>query len=571
MSADIYFEVSYTTDMTNQGKRWEILYKSRISGTKQLIDILLKNRGIKTTREKKEFLNPTDPVKISLKTLGIKQLEVRKAIDRIKKAKKSGEHVIIYGDYDADGITGTATLWETLHELGIFVLPHIPERFSEGYGLNIESVKKMKRDDPKLGLIVTVDHGIMAGDKVKDIKKMGIDMIITDHHQAGKIKPSPYALVYTTQIGGSALAWFLSREIAKHVKIQNLRFKIEERLQLAAIGTIADQLPLIGPNRSIVKYGLDELRNTKRPGLLALFDEARINRDLVGTYEVGFMIAPRINSMGRLKHGLESLRLLCTKDIAKAKDIARNIGETNYERQKIVDKVILHARDSYKNIEKQSIIVLAHESYHEGVIGLAAAKLVEEFYRPAIVLSKKGDISKASARSITGFNIIETIRKLEDLYVEGGGHPMAAGFSIETKNIEIFTKKINQLARKLLTDAILERKLKIDLKIDFVDITNDFYKSLLAFEPSGLGNPTPTFATEKVEIADVRTVGTGAKHLKLKLNNNEHYFDSIYFGGGENYSELKPDSKIDVAYQIEENIWNGNRSLQLKVKDIKLS
>jgi len=560
--------------MANQTKRWEVLDKGIFKNEKEIIEALLKNRGIKTKKEQDEFFEPEDPMKIKLKAIGISELEVSKAIKRIKQARTKGEHVIVYGDYDADGITGTATMWETLHALGIFVLPHIPERFSEGYGLNLESVAKLKKEDPKLGLIITVDHGIVAGKKVDEVKKMGIDMIISDHHQIGKEKTKPLALIYTTKIGGSALAWFFAREIIKKVgplpQRSDLLKNIQERLQLVAIGTIADQLPLIGPNRSIVKYGLGELRKTRRPGLTALFEEARIVKEKVGPYEVGFIIAPRINSMGRLKHGLESLRLLCTKDKVKAGQIAANIGRTNSERQKIVEEVILHARKSYKDIENQSVIILAHESYHEGVIGLAAAKLVEEFYRPSIVISKKGDIAKASARSIAGFNIIEAIRTLENLYIEGGGHPMAAGFSIKSENIPEFSRRLNKYAKSTFTEEMLQRKLKIDLELKFFNLTQNLNKELKKFEPTGLGNPSPTFVSRRVEVESFKTVGKGAKHLKLKLKQNEQIFDSIFFGGGEIYSKLPTHSKIDIVYRLEEDTWNGFGNLQLMIRDIKI-
>ncbi|HKC05197.1 MAG TPA: single-stranded-DNA-specific exonuclease RecJ [Patescibacteria group bacterium] len=564
--------------MTNQSKKWEILNNETLKG-KKIVDLLLENRGIKTEKEKKEFFNPEDPMKISLKSLGIKETEVEKAIERIKLAKKNDEHVVVYGDYDADGITGTATMWETLHELGIFVLPHIPERFSEGYGLNVESVAKLKTEDPKLSLIITVDHGIVAGKKVTEVKKMGIDMIISDHHQPHFVKtsrgkevfdyPKALAVIHTLQIGGSALAWFLAREIVKKIKIENSGFRIEEKLQLAAIGTIADQLPLVGPNRSVVKYGLEELRHTKRPGLLALFEEARIEKENAGTYEVGYLIAPRINSMGRLKHGLESLRLLCTKDKIKAGQISNNIGRTNSERQKIVEEVIAHARKLYKSSEKESVIILAHESYHEGVIGLAAAKLVEEFYLPAIVLSVKNGIGKASARSISGFNIIEAIRNFEGLYIEGGGHPMAAGFSIKEENIHQFSKRLNVFAKKLLTADLLQRKLKVDMELEFSDLTQDLVDNLKNFEPTGVGNFSPTFVSQNIEIVSVKAVGKSAKHLKMKLKQGEYKIDSIFFGGGEKYSDLKPGSKIDIAYRLEENTWNGYTSIQLQIRDIR--
>lgn len=554
--------------MANQIKTWELISKSKVANGQDIISTLLKNRKIKTEKQKDLFFKPTNPIDISIETLGIQKTEVEKAIKRIKKAKETGELVIVYGDYDADGITGTATMWETLHAIGINVLPHIPERFSEGYGLNLDSVKKLKKDQPSLGLIITVDHGIVAGEKVKKVKELGIDMIISDHHQAGSVIPKPLALIYTTQVGGSAVSWFLAHEFAKSFGIKS--FDVESCLELAAIGTIADQLPLIGVNRSIVKFGLDYLNKTKRLGLNAMIEEAKIKKGEIGTYEVGFLIAPRINSMGRLKHGLESLRLLCTKDNLKALSIANNISTTNFERQKIVEQVILHARKSYGELSEKSVIVLADESYHEGVIGLAAAKLVEEFYRPAIVLSKKGEISKASARSINGFNIIEAIRKLEKLYIEGGGHPMAAGFSINTENILEFDKKINEIAKLELTPEILSRKLKIDLETDFSNLTMSLYKDLEKFEPNGLGNFEPTFLTEGVEVVSSSIVGKDFKHLKLKLRQGGTVFDAIAFGFGDLKEKLNGNIKIKLVYGLDLNVWNGNVSLQLKVRDIKI-
>jgi single-stranded-DNA-specific exonuclease len=483
--------------------------------------------------------------------LGIKKTNVRKIVERIKRARKDKESVVVYGDYDADGITATATMWEALNEIGLNVLPHIPDRFEEGYGINEESVKALKIKIPKLSLIVTVDNGIVAYQGIKAAKKLGVDVIIIDHHQKDGGKLLTSYVLHSTEVCGSALAWFFVKEIG-----------IKEGLDLAAIGTIADQMPLTGVNRSIVKYGLERLNKTNRPGLSALFKDAKIEN--IGTYEVNYMIAPRINAMGRLAQGIDSLRLLCTKRTDRALELSKLLSKTNFDRQRIVDEVLLHVKGSVSN---EKIIVLAHESYHEGVIGLAAGKLVEEFYRPAIVLSKKGKISKASARSISGFNIIEAIKSTQ-LILEGGGHPMAAGFSIETSKIEIFTKKINSIAGKILTDDLLQKKLKIDMKIDFKYINKELVGKLGDFNPTGLGNPTPTFLTENTEVLDVRTVGTTARHLKLRLKQNDYIFDSIFFGGGEFYSEITPDTKIDAVYQIEENVWNGRTNIQLKIKDI---
>ena len=538
--------------------KWEVSSKLKTNNLKLITKALLANRGIKTKKQIGEFFNPTRPEKISLKALGISKLEISKTIERIKIAKKKKEKVIVYGDYDADGICATAILWECLYKLGLYVLPYIPERFSEGYGLNIESIKKLKEKDPDLGLILTVDHGIVADKKIDVARELGIDVIITDHHEKGKTVPKAYSIIHTTKISGSAVAWILSRELGSG-----------SGLDLAALGTISDQLALIGPNRSIAKYGLEVLRETKRPGLLCLFEEAQIKKEKIGTYEVGFIIAPRINAMGRLVHAIDSLRLLCTKDLRRARELADLVGRTNFERQKIVETVVAHAKEKLGNEVKESVIVLSHESYHEGVIGLAAAKLVERFYRPAIVLSKKKDISKASARSIAGFNIIEAIRKLEGLYIEGGGHPMAAGFSIETSKIEVFAKKINEISKPLLTEEILSRKLKIDLEINFEQINSKLVERVKDFEPIGLGNFAPSFLTKKVEVLETRTVGKENTHLKLKLKKDSQVFDAIAFGLAKTHPLLS-NACVDIVYSIEENIWNNQTSLQLKIKDIKI-
>lgn len=551
-------------------RKWEVLSEKEIKDNNQIIKVLLENRGIKSEKDKKEFFNPTSPEKISLKTLGINQSEVSKAVERTKKALKSGEKVIVYGDYDADGICGTAIMWETLNSLGLNVLPYIPERFSEGYGLNVESIQKLKKEDPNLGLIVTVDHGIVAGQKVDIAKELGVDVVISDHHLPGKIKPKAHAVVHTTEIGGAAVSWVLAREIIKKIGSSKTKSNFESALELVAIGTIADQIPLTRANRSFVKYGLEKLNETKRPGLSALIDNAAIVKGTIRNYEVGFLIAPRLNAMGRLEHAMESLRLLCTKNKSRADELTMQLNKVNLERQRIVEEVVIHARGSVGDLSLKKVIVLANESYHEGVIGLAAGKLVEEFYRPAIVLSKKGEISKASARSISGFNIIEAIRSLGDLILEGGGHPMAAGFSIKTELIEDFSKRINEVAEPLLTEEILARKIVIDTELNFNQLNEDLVEEIKKFEPTGLGNPTATFVTRGAEVLEGKLVGRDKRHLKLKLRQKDKLFNGIAFGAGEIYSKLSPDSKADIAYNLEENVWNGNKSLQLKVKDLKV-
>lgn len=525
--------------------KWEIIGKD-----KDIVKTLLKNRGIEN---EKEFFNPIDPEKTKIEDLGVDEKSLKKALKRLEEAKKKKERVIVYGDYDADGICATAIMWEALHKFGLDVLPHIPDRFEEGYGINANSVENLKSIIPNLKLIITVDNGIVGYGGIEKANDLGIDVIIIDHHTKGEKKNNAFSVIHSILVSGSALSWFFAKEL-----------NITKGLELAAIGTIADQMPLVGINRSIAKFGLAELNKTNRPGILALLESSKIEN--IGTYEVNYIIAPRFNAMGRLAHGIDSLRLICTTKMEKAKELSQLLNKTNIERQKIVDEVVVMTR---KNISNEKIIVIAGENYHEGVIGLAAGKLVEEFYRPAIVLSVKGKISKASARSISGFNIIEAIRSV-NLHLEGGGHPMAAGFSIDTDKIGKFTKEINKYADKLLTDELLQKKLKIDCKVNFDQLNYELLNELLKFEPTGLGNFPPIFCTKDVEVIEAKLVGRDARHLKLKLRKDEQTFDSIYFGGGEIYPILTPKAKVDIVYSLEDNSWNGYKNLQLKIKDLRL-
>lgn len=553
--------------MSSSEKRWEILSKSK---DENIADLLLNNRGIKTREQKKEFFHPTPPDKLTLKSLNISETEIKKALIRIGKVKKSGEKVIVYGDYDADGITATAILWECLSALELNVSPYIPERFSEGYGFNIETIKKLKREYADLGLIITVDHGITAKRQVEFAKKQGIDVIICDHHQIQKSKPKAMAVLHTIKIGGAEISWIFSREIRKKFKLPENKLLLGDGLDLAAIGTIADVLPLIGPNRSFAYYGLIALNKTKRPGLINLYEEAGIKPDTMGTFQVGYFIAPRINAMGRLKHGIESLRLLCYRGNEKALIQAQLLGKTNQERQRIEETVILHAKNLIDGTEVQRVVVVAHESYHEGVIGLAASRIVEAYHRPAIVISKKKGISKASARSIVGFDIFKAIMSLKDEFgIEGGGHTMAAGFSIATEKIGAFAKKINKYAQDFLSEEILAKKIKIDAEIHFNQINFKLLDMLKSFEPTGSANPTPVFATREVKLVDARTVGSDGKHLKLIVEKDGVVLNGISFRKGDILPELSPKIPVDIAFSVSEDNWNERHGIQLEIKDIK--
>lgn len=538
--------------------KWEVL------STKQddIVRILLENRGLKTKRQQDEFLNPAKSLNIPLSEYGVEQNALEKIFKRLKSALDKKEKAVIFGDYDADGVCATAILWETLFSLGFDVLPYIPERFREGYGLKSGSFTILKEKYPDLKLVITVDNGVVAYEGIEEADKLGIDVIVVDHHLVGDKENKAYAVFHSTLICGSALSWVLSRELVKEFKSKKVN--IDNMLELAAIGTVADQMTLLGVNRSIVRDGLVQLNQTKRKGLISLFLKSGMNPKKIGVYEIGFMIAPRINAMGRLSHAIDSLRLICTRDSQKAEELSNLLDSTNLERQRIVNDVIKEIM-SLPEDKINSVLVIKGD-YHEGIIGLASGRITEKFYRPSIVFSVGETISKASARSISGFNIIEVIKKT-GLILEGGGHTMAAGFSIETQKIEEFSRAINDISKELLTEDLLENKLKIDLMLDFSKIDNKLVNDLKQFEPIGPGNYSPMFATEKVKVLQIKGVGADGKHLKLKLQKDNKTFDAIAFGFG-GVHQIESGAHLGVAYSLEENTWNGNSSIQLKIKDI---
>jgi len=547
-------------------KKWKVLSKLRINDKglmiKDLVKILLENRGIKTKKEVEEFLSPKLE-SVTIESVGIDNQQLKIAIKRINLAIKNKEEIVVFGDYDVDGICGTAILWETLNSLGAKVMPYIPHRVEEGYGLSERGIDNLKLTVKNCSLIITVDNGIVANKAVDYAISQGIDVIITDHHVVSKIKPQGLAIVHTTRLCGAGVAWMLSQEFKKN----------KNYLELVALATVADLVPLTGANRTLLKFGLEELAKTKRLGLLELFKEAGLTKEAIGTYEIGHIIAPRLNAMGRLEYAMDSLRLICTTNQKRAENLARLLGETNKERQDLTLQMVMHAKD-YVKLQKEKLkelLFIVHESYDQGVIGLVAGKIVEEFYRPAIVVSKGEKFSKASARSIAGFNMIEFIRSASELLVDAGGHPMAAGFTVETAKLPLLQKTLENKAKLLLTKDLLTRNLKIDCELSLSFINFDLYESLQKLSPFGMKNPEPTFLSKSVLVEEMRLVGNEGKHLKFTFADQESgvRFGSIAFGMGEMFSKIKIGDKINIAYTIDENEWNGEKHLQLKIKDLR--
>ena len=528
-----------------------------------IIKLLLKNRSVQTKKQIEEFFHPAHPKDIKT------PFNSKPAIRLIKAHIKKGNKIAIYGDYDVDGICSTAIAWETLYSVYKNVFPHIPHRESEGYGLSTKGIDHCLEQGAKL--IIAVDSGIVAYDQVKYCQDKGCDIIIIDHHEAGSPLNTKY-LIHNTSSCAAGLTWLFCRDYVLSCHPERSRgipplasLSRDDKLELVAIASICDIVPLLGPNRSFVKYGLEELHRTSRPGLLALFSEAGLsimNHEPITPYHVGFIIGPRLNAAGRLEHAIDSLRLLCTKDPKRAQQLAASIGQTNRDRQEETLSAITHAMNQLTNNQLTNLIIAADKSYHQGVIGLVAAKLVEKYHRPAIAISIGELESKGSARSVSGFHITDHLRTAQDLLLNIGGHAMAAGFTVENSQLEALIAKLTAIE---IDPKLLVKTQRVDAEIPLSAVGYELSAKLKAFEPFGLGNPTPVFSTPGVEISDIRRIGKDNKHIKFIAGG----LDAIWFNAPSTWP-LAP-STCNLIYQIEENTWNGQTKLQLLIKDVQPS
>lgn len=534
---------------------WKILSKDKFLNqeTETISEILLKNRKLKNPREIRDFFNPSLEKFLSSKISGIKE-----GVKRVLDAKDMGEKVIVFSDYDADGLCACAILWETLFDLKINALPYVPDRVKEGYGLNRQAIKNLAEDGAKL--IITVDHGITAYEEVEFAKKLGVDILVTDHHEKPKKIPKPCALIHTTEICGAGVAFRFAYEIAKEL---NFEKEVLEKLQLAAIATIADLVPLIGDNRAIVKFGLEKLKRTRRAGILALLSKLNLPLGRINEKDISHILVPRLNATGRIESAIFSLRLLCTKNPIHARELAEKLFATNVTRQEMVSKAILEAKEMPYGEGPIGFLKSGH--WHEGIIGLIASRMVEEAGKPMIIISQGEKFSKGSARSVESINIIETLRIFSDILTDVGGHPMAAGFTIETSNISLLQSKISQLPGLALEKE--KRVLEIECELDLAKINLKFWEELQKFAPFGVGNPEPLFATKGAFVEDLKLVGQDKTHLKMVVEG----FGAIAFGQAKNIEELHPSQKIDLVYTIDLDTFANRKSLQLKVKDFRLS
>ncbi|MEO8581162.1 MAG: single-stranded-DNA-specific exonuclease RecJ [Patescibacteria group bacterium] len=547
--------------------QWDILSKELPKTAEQVVDLLLHNRGVDADATL-QFFSPKHPNDLTLEEVGIDPVQIQRAVARIKQAKQNKEYVVVFGDYDADGVTATAILWETLYEMGVKAMPFIPNREKHGYGISNRSLDDLLVDK-KPDLIITVDNGIVAHPALERLQREGIDAIITDHHlpetkNEGSNFPPALAVVHSTKLCGATTAWFLARELNRQ--------KAAELLDLCVIGTIADQMILLDANRSFAFHGLEALRKTKRIGLLNLYELADVKPEDITSYSINFAIAPRINAMGRLGSALDALRALCTKDKEKSLQLIQILQTTNTQRQELTWSMVDGALKRANEWEHEKLIVLSSKEYHEGVIGLIAGKLVEEFAKPAIVISVGENVAKASSRSVSGINIVELIRQVRDELIDVGGHPMAAGFSLQSDKITSVTERLQKLAQQQIESALLIPRITVEALLSLELVKTDLINALKRFEPFGNGNTDPVFGFQNLQIVQAYALGREKKHLKMVIGNDDGMtVECIGFGWGYLEQEILQAKKVDIAGTVGINEWNGKKSVQMVIKDVVIT
>ena len=508
--------------------------------------------------------------------------QMSKAVARIKKAKEKKEKVVIFGDYDADGVTSSAVLAEAFRKLGILFEVYIPDKRNEGYGLNLKAIKKLK--EKNVSLVVTVDCGISNAEEIAEAAKMGIDIIITDHHHIPHKIPKAHAIINAhmdkgypfKDLAGVGAAFKLAQALYEKI-IPEETEQLKWLLDLAAIGTIADCVPLTKENRTLCKYGLVVLSKTRRTGLQELFKVGRIlvdENNIPDAHKVSFQIAPRINAAGRMNHASIAYNLISEKDRIKARGLALELEDCNKKRQavtkQIVEEVKVLANNAFKD---KKFIFAAGKHFPIGIVGLVAGRITDKFKKPSAVLQKGENESKGSFRSIPQINIIEAIEECGNLLIKYGGHSQAAGISIENKNLEKFYEKLNALIESELRGKDISPEILIDAEISPEDIGFKLAEEIKKMEPFGKGNEEPIFLTKNLIVEELRWVGNGEKHLKLFLRpNNEtpKIFEAIGFNLSNKFKNIKPGDIIDIVFNLQQDSWNGNKKIQLMIVDLKI-
>ncbi len=545
-----------------------------LSHTLQLspvITSLLVHRGLHTEEEITSFLHSErqsfhDPFLLK---------DMDRAVERIHTAVQNREQILVYGDYDADGVSSTTILMLALLELGADVEFYIPNRFTEGYGPNEGAFRWAQQAG--FSLIITVDTGISAVNEAKLAKELGIDLIITDHHEPPPELPDAYAIIHPRLKGGLyPFGELAGVGVAFKVAHALLGRVPEHLLDIAVIGTIADLVPLHDENRLLAIRGLEKLQHTKRPGLLALFQVANVQQHAANEESVGFSIAPRINAVGRLEDAAPAVHLLLSEDMEEALELAQEIDSLNKLRQDIVQEIAAEAIamvEEHYPPEKNHVLVLAKEGWNVGVIGIVASRLVERFYRPTIILGidRVKKIAKGSARSIEGFDLFANLSDCRDILPHFGGHPMAAGMTLDMDHVDELRRRLNELAAQQLSKQDLIPVKTVDAVCRLEDITLPVIEEIQQLAPFGVGNPKPRIQVENVLLESIKPIGSDGSHLKVMFTNGQTRLDGIGFGLGTLAEHISPAARVSVVGELSINEWNNFRKPQVMIQDIAVT
>ncbi|MEZ4516786.1 MAG: single-stranded-DNA-specific exonuclease RecJ [Chloroflexota bacterium] len=538
-----------------------------------LLHQILYNRGLTKPAEIQAFLDnrytaSRDPFLLA---------GMETAVNRIIQAINNDEQIVVYGDFDADGVTATVLLTEALR--GFVddhrqIRPYIPDRVDEGYGLNLEAVSRLR--EMGATLLISVDCGIRSPVEVAHAQSIGLDMIITDHHSIGHTMPDALAVINPkrpdstypeTMLAGVGIAYKVAQ--ALRIMLPNqATFEEDNLLDLVAIGTVADLAPLQGENRKLVAEGLSVLNEVRRPGLAALMNVSGLQPGKLSAENIGFGLGPRINAAGRLAHAYDAAKLLTTTNYRTAQELAQRLDSLNRQRQSLTAELTTHAEEL---IDPEADLLIAGDStFESGVVGLVASRLAESYYRPTIIMEQGEEESRGSCRSIPEFHITHALDEVSDLLERHGGHAQAAGFTIRNENLPEFTERMQDMATAELSGKELRPALEVDAQISLNDIDWSLQSVLSQLEPTGYSNPTPRLLSRNLQVRSHRAVGRDGSHLQLVLASGEPHtapLPAIAFRQGAWAGEL-PDS-IDAVYSIGVNEWQGSRKLQLMIEDIR--
>jgi single-stranded-DNA-specific exonuclease len=533
---------------------------------------ILFNRGYATDAEARAFLKAepdfnTDPFQMT---------GMEAAVGRVRFALEQEEPIAIYGDYDVDGVTATALLVDVLKAFGADVRGYIPNRFDEGYGLNNEALSQLKDDGVKL--VISVDCGIRSPDEAQHARAIGLDLIITDHHHPSEgslppalavINPKQPGDVYPDKdLAGVGIAYKLAEALVSGQHLAN-SFQLSSLLDLVALGTVADLAPLVGENRFLVRRGLRQMRETQRQGLFSLAGVAELNLSKVNATDIGFRLGPRLNAAGRLDEALAAYELLITKDVFKAGQLSQQLDVQNRERQRITREMQAQAESLALADDADAFLLFAaHKDFNAGVVGLAASRLTETYYRPSIVAHIDTETTRGSCRSIPEFHITDALDQCADLLLRHGGHAAAAGFTVKNDKLDELVLRLKIIARKKLGGQDLRPTLTADAEIPLTEVRPDLLNALKYLEPTGYGNPDAVFVARQAKVRHARTVGADGKHLKMYLEDEQGMtHDAIGFRLGHLQPELP--EYVDIMFTYEINEFNGRVNYQLNLKDVK--